>query len=96
MIALAFILLTAAFLTMGLADRQHSQKRLPRRPTPEMARKMRLAGWALIAISFPLAIAAKGWFFGPVLWSGLVMAGAGTAFLALNFLPDRIRWPNRA
>ncbi|MXP27027.1 DUF3325 family protein [Altererythrobacter indicus] len=91
MIALAFILLVAAFLAMGLADKQHGAKRLPRRPTPETARRMQRTGRVLIAASFPPAIAAEGWIFGPVLWSGLLMAGAGAAFLALNFLPDRVK-----
>lgn len=91
MTALAFLLLIAAFLLMGLAHKKHAKNRLARQPSAGEARRMRLAGWVFMSTSFPFAIAAKGWIFGPVLWSGLVMASAGAAFLTLNLLPEQVR-----
>jgi len=50
---------------------------------------LRTGGWLALAASIAPAMLARGWIFGPILWAGVIMAGAGIAFLALNFLPAR-------
>lgn len=87
MTILATLLALAAFLLFGLAsDRQH-EPRFGRRLAARDARRWRGAGWALLAAAFVSAIVARGWVFGPVLWTGLVVAGAAVSFLCLNLQP---------
>ncbi|MBJ6123301.1 DUF3325 domain-containing protein [Sphingomonas mollis] len=92
MTILATLMALAAFLSFGLASDRHHEPRFGRRlPAPD-ARRWRLAGWALLAAGFVAAIVARGWVFGPVLWTGLVMAGAAVSFLWLNLtVPPRDR-----
>ncbi|WP_426256031.1 DUF3325 domain-containing protein [Sphingomonas sp. DC2300-3] len=87
MIVLATLLALAAFLAFGLATDRHHEPRFGRRLLAPDARRWRLAGWTLLAVAFVLAIMARGWVFGPVLWTGLVMAGAASSFLWLNLQP---------
>jgi hypothetical protein len=89
MIALGTLMATIAFALLGLTTDEHSRKRIGRRPDPVRAKRMRLAAWAALALSFPLAVAAQGWIFGPILWIATTMLGAALVFLALNFLPQR-------
>lgn len=87
MTVLATSLALAAFLSFGLASDRYHEPRFGRRlPAPD-ARRWRLAGWKLLAAAFVSAIVARGWVFGPVLWTGLVMAGAASSFLWLNLQP---------
>ena len=79
-----------AFGLFGLAMDQHHLKRMGSKPSHRRKGRMRTGAWAALLLAFPLAIAAKGWIFGPVLWCGLIMLAAGSVFLALNFLPAGI------
>lgn len=89
MSALSLLLATAAFALLGLATDAHHLGRFGTHPTARRRWMLRLGGWlALIASTLP-AMLARGWIFGPILWAGAIMAGAGIAFLALNFIPAR-------
>ncbi len=89
MTVLATLLALAAFLLFGLASDRHHEPRLGRRLPVLDARRWRLIGWALLATALVGAIAARGWVFGPVLWTGLAMAGAAASFLWLNLTAAR-------
>ncbi|WP_422057668.1 DUF3325 domain-containing protein [Sphingomonas sp.] len=87
MSALTLALSALAFALFALSTFDHHQRRLGRAPTVAAVRRMRLGAWAALPLSFPPAILAQGWVFGPILWVGSVMLGAGLLFLALNLLP---------
>jgi hypothetical protein len=87
MTALALILCTIAFALFGLATHDHHRRRLGRPLDPASARRMRIAAWTALAAAFPIAVLARGWVYGPILWTALLMFGAALVFLALNFLP---------
>ncbi|MCP3735257.1 DUF3325 domain-containing protein [Sphingomonas sp. RP10(2022)] len=82
-----FLLTALAFGLFGLATEAHHRRRFGCGPGAGRCRAFRRGAWVLLALAFPAAVLAQGWVFGPVLWSGAVMAGAAVAFLALNFLP---------
>lgn len=88
MSALTLALSALAFTLFGLSTAEHYRRRLGRAPAVVMVRCMRLGAWAALLLSFPPAILAQGWVFGPILWTGSVMLGAGLLFLALNLLPS--------
>ena len=89
MSVLSLLLATAAFVLLGLATDAHHRRRFGACPQARRRRTLRTGGWlALIASVLP-AMLARGWIFGPILWVGAIMAGAGIAFLALNFIPAR-------
>ncbi|MCA1200196.1 DUF3325 domain-containing protein [Sphingomonas sp. R647] len=87
MSALTLALSALAFALFGLSTPEHHRRRLGRAPAVATVSLMRLGAWAALALSFPPAILAQGWVFGPILWVGSVMLGAGLLFLALNLLP---------
>lgn len=89
--ALAFALL--GFGLLGSATDAHDQHRFGVRATGARKHRMRLGAWAALVVSFLLAVAARGWVFGPVVWAGLAMLAAGAVFLFLNFAtpPERTR-----
>lgn len=93
MTALALIALVIAFSLFALATDPHALARLCARPGAKTRRLRRAGAWGLLALAFLLTIAAHGWRFGPVLWTGLVMVAAGIVFLSLNLLPLRVRMP---
>jgi len=88
MSVLAFLLAVIGFAALGLATDQHYRRRFGLLPAPARKRRLRMAGWALIAISLVPPVIGSGWIFGPVIAFGTVMLGAGAAFLLLNFLPS--------
>ncbi|SFP60864.1 DUF3325 domain-containing protein [Sphingomonas rubra] len=85
----AVLLAALAFLLLGLATDAHHRRRFGTLPGADRRRWLRIASWVAMVASAVPAIAAQGAVFGPVLWSGAVMAGAAIAFLALNLLPAR-------
>ncbi|QDX27537.1 DUF3325 domain-containing protein [Sphingomonas suaedae] len=89
MTALSLLLAVLAFALFGLATPDHHRKRIGRALVPAIARRMRIAAWGALIFSFPPAILAQGWVFGPILWVGLLMLGAGSVFLILNLAPAR-------
>ncbi|RDE05629.1 DUF3325 domain-containing protein [Sphingomonas aracearum] len=84
MIVLAFLPALLAFALLGLASHDHYLRWFGHRPTRRTQRPLRIAASVALALSLVLAVASRGWGFGPVLWSGLVMLAAGCVFLFLN------------
>lgn len=90
MIVMAFIAAIAAFALFALSTDPHAAAWLHARPGPSARRRRRIGAWALLALAFVLSVAARGWVFGPVVWTGIVMAGAGVVFLVLNLSPIKL------
>jgi hypothetical protein len=86
---LSLLLATAAFVLLGLATDAHHRRRFGYCPQQRRRTMLRTGGWLALIASVAPAILARGWIFGPILWAGAIMAGAGVAFLALNLLPAR-------
>jgi hypothetical protein len=89
MTVVAFLLALAGFALLALATDEHHRHRIGHRPAGSLRRRLRGGGWAALALGFPAAIAARGWIFGPVLWTALVMLAAGAVFLFLHLVPAR-------
>jgi len=85
----SLLLCVAAFACFGFATDEHHHRLTGRRPGAGVRRRWRGAAWCALALALAAAVAARGWAFGPVLWSGAAMFGAGLVFLALNFGPRR-------
>lgn len=79
----SLLLATLAFALLASASQP-----LMRRwslPSGKSAKRRRcFAAAFLLAASFPPAIAAQGWIFGPIAWSGAIMLGAGVVFVAIH------------
>ncbi|RKE42385.1 MULTISPECIES: DUF3325 domain-containing protein [unclassified Sphingomonas] len=86
---LSLLLATAAFALLGLTTDAHHRRRFGKSPQARGRRILRTGGWLTLIASVVPAMLARGWIFGPILWAGAIMAGAGIAFLALNFIPAR-------
>lgn len=84
---ITLIFAVAAFALFGLATDEHHQKRLGKRADIATKKRMRIAAWVLIVAAFPPALMASGGVFGPILWAGMLMLGAGIVFLVLNLSP---------
>lgn len=80
MLAAAF----AGFALIALSMERHARQ-ADRPVRPERARP---AGWALIALSFAIAIAAPNWRFGVVQWVGMLGAAAALVLLAFHWRPS--------
>ena len=89
MSVLSLLLATAAFVLLGLATDAHHRRGFGACPQAKRRRMLRTGGWLALIASVVPAMVARGWIFGPILWAGAIMAGAGIAFLALNFIPAR-------
>ena len=89
MSVLSLVLAAAAFVLLGLATDGHHRRRFGHCPPATRRRMLRTGGWLTLVASVVPAMLARGWIFGPILWAGAIMAGAGIAFLALNFIPAR-------
>jgi hypothetical protein len=86
---LSLLLAIAAFVLLGIATDAHHRRCFRHGLRARERRMLRTGGWLAMVVSFVAAIVSRGWTFGPILWTGAIMAGAGIAFLALNFLPAR-------
>lgn len=86
MTLLALILATFGFALFAVASEPHARRFafVPVGNAPR--RRWRRAGWIALIAALPPSVAASGWVFGPVLWSGLVMLGAGLVFVTLNLI----------
>ena len=80
-----------AFALFGIATDRHHEMRFGRRMGAAFARRCRLAAWLVLGAAFAGAVAAWGWVFGPIAWTGLAMAGAAASFLFLNLIPPPAR-----
>jgi len=83
------ILTTTAFLLLGLATDAQYRRRFGTGLSRRRRSLLRNGGWGVLVFSVAPAILARGWIFGPIFWIAAVMAGAGVAFLSLNFIVSR-------
>lgn len=86
MTLIAILCATLALALFGLSTDAHYQRRFGTRPSAQRQQAMRTAAWTAVAVCFPLAVASHGWVFGPILFAGALMLGAGLVFLALNLV----------
>jgi hypothetical protein len=87
MMLTGLLLAVGGFLMLGLATPAHHRRRFGAAPELRRVRRLRAASWLASAGAAACAFVAQGPVFGPILWCGLVMAGAALAFLMLNLLP---------
>jgi len=85
----SLLLAMAGFVLLGLATDMHHCRRFGYSLQGRRCTMLRMGGWLALVASVAPAILARGWIFGPILWVGAIMAGAGVAFLTLNLLPMR-------
>ena len=76
-------LTTLAFALFASAGGPHARRFGLAQDKPAKRRRRYIAGAVLVA-ALPPAIAATGWVFGRILWSGAVILGAGLVFASLN------------
>lgn len=86
MTLLSLFLAALGFALFASATDLHGPRFAQAALTPMKRRNRRIAAWITLAAALPPAIASGGWIFGPVLWSGLVMLGAGLVFILLNLV----------
>lgn len=86
MTLIALILATAAFALFAVTSDPHARRFAFVPVGNALRRRWRWAAWALLIAALPPSIAASGWVVGPILWSGLVMLGAGLVFVTLNLI----------
>ncbi|MBY8824032.1 DUF3325 domain-containing protein [Sphingomonas colocasiae] len=78
------------FACLCLAMDRHQRDILGRRLSDSASRRLRLTGFAAIALGLATAIAALGWGYGAVLWFGLLTLGAAPIIALLS------AWSSRA
>lgn len=86
MTLLSLILATFGFALFALASEPHARRFAIAPVGKPQRRRWRQGGWIALTAALPPSIAASGWIFGPILWSGLVMLGAGLVFAVLNLV----------
>ena len=85
----AGLLSYAGFSALCLAMERHHQEMLGRRPSPSRKVQLRVAGWALLALSLWVSVLSAGWAMGLVRWTAVLM---GSAVFLVWLLPYRPRW----
>ena len=93
--ALLLVLLAAAyvgFALLALSQRRHWTRAIGEgEPSPEQARRLRILGYALLAIAFVLAVLRDGASFGIVLWATAISIAAIAVALTLTWRPRWVR-----
>lgn len=89
MTLLSFAAAILAFALFAVSTDAHALARLGARPSGAARRQRRIAAWVLLVLAFALATGGYGWVYGPIVWTGAIMAAAGAVFLLLNLLPRR-------
>lgn len=79
------------FACLCLAMDRHQRDLLGRRLSDSASRRLRLAGFAAIALGLATAIAALGWGYGAVLWFGLLTLGAAPIVALLSAWSARVK-----
>jgi len=90
-VALNVALCFAGFAALALSLDRHHRDALAGRVPAGRVLPMRLAGWALLALSLTAAIAWEGWNFGPVQWIGALTSAALLVVLVLSYRPVWLR-----
>lgn len=89
MALLSFLVAFAGFALMGLSQTDHYRWAYGRVPARARARRLRIAGAAMIAFSLLPAAYAWGWAFGSFGWFGLLSLAAGSLLIIRTYLPSR-------
>lgn len=95
MSALALLLSVGAFALFGLSTHHHHRRWFGGIVTSAGEGILRRAAWLALALALATCVAARGWVMGPVLWTGMMMLGAGLVFLFLNLAPARFERSSR-
>lgn len=88
---LVLALVFSAFVALCLSMEKHQMDLhgAARASAPVMHR-LSMAGWALTVCAFVVAVLARGWAIGPLLWLGaMTLSGIVVTF---GLLPYRPRW----
>ena len=92
---LLLLLLAAAyygFALLALSQRRHWTRAIGEgEPPPRQARRLRVAGYALLAVAFVLAVLRDGASFGIVLWASVISVAAIAVALTLTWRPRWVR-----
>ena len=93
MIPLALALAYAGFTALCLAMERHYGEVFGLRRVPaRRALALRITGWALLALSLPPCVVARGWAMGVVLWCGVLSAAVLPLVLLLPYAPRLAAW----
>ena len=84
---LACLLCYGGFTALCLSMDRHHAELLGRRPTLVMRRRMKLAGWLLLALSLWAAVSSTGWGLGLVEWCAVLMLSALLLVLLMPYRP---------
>jgi hypothetical protein len=77
----------AGFVALCLAMDKHFSELLGRKPRPGQLRLLRCAGWLLLALSLALVVHLRGWAYGLVEWTAVLMAGVTLWVFGLPYQP---------
>jgi len=89
MALLGLILAIAGFAGLALAMSRHHRDVFGTPPTDRRRRRLRIAGWGLLALSLWPCLTAWGLVIGLVAWAGVLTLGALAVVLALTGRPPR-------
>ncbi|MGY2188524.1 hypothetical protein D3C81_528890 [compost metagenome] len=84
---LACLLCYGGFTALCLSMDRHHTELLGRKPTLVMRRRMKLAGWLLLALSLWAAVSTTGWALGLVEWFAVLMLSGLSLVLLMPYRP---------
>ncbi|MFU2327134.1 DUF3325 domain-containing protein [Pseudomonas sp. NFX98] len=84
---LACLLCYAGFTALCLSMDRHHTELLGRKPTLVMRRRMKLAGWLLLAVSLWAAVSTTGWALGLVEWFAVLMLSGLSLVMLMPYRP---------
>ncbi|MCX2897077.1 DUF3325 domain-containing protein [Pseudomonas mandelii] len=84
---LALLLCYSGFTALCLSMDRHHVELLGHKPTAGRRKFLKLAGWALLAVSPWLLVARIGWGLGLVEWCAVLMLSALLLVLVLPYRP---------
>lgn len=85
------ILSLAGFGLLLMAMARHQQEWLRRKLVPSSSRKLRLGGFAVLALAFVVSTGGLGWTYGTLAWCGWMTVSALVTVIA-NINCERILW----
>ena len=77
----------AGVVALCLAMEKHFSDLLGRKPRPGQLRLLRSAGWLLLLLSLVLSVHLRGWAYGLVEWTAVMMAGVTLWVFGLPYQP---------